>query len=277
MFHPTHHRQSPLWDIGRLASAGLLAALAAGALFAASRPAQTIPPVYSESSVLNSIDPEAPLAVNGYVSIYGKDLAWEEQALAEHHLRNGFLPTSLGGVSVTVDGLLAHLLYVSPTQVNFVVPNILLPGKKTLRMARDGTAGPAVSITLAEVAPALFALDEETVQAVHLDGSLVTREAPADPGEEIVIFASGLGQTLPRPDPGELPTWIGVLARRDVFQVLLDGQPCERILYAGVAPGYAGLYQVNFVVPEDATGTPELRLAVGDARSQENLRLPLSR
>jgi uncharacterized protein (TIGR03437 family) len=253
----------------------LVAALATGALLSA-QTVRTVQPVYAESSIVNSIHSAAPLSINGYVSIYGSDLAWEERRLSDQDLRGGYLPTKLGGVTVLLDSHPAHLLYVSPKQVNFVVPNVLIPKTVNLTVVRDSTAGPTVRVTLTDVAPVVFALNETTVLATHLDGSLVTGEKPAQPGEDLVIYASGLGQTDPPQSAGQLARTAAQIERRNDFKLLLDGERCEAVFYAGVTPGFTGLYQINFRVPQSAETPPELRITLGSRSSQEGLRLPVA-
>lgn len=255
----------------------LVAALTAGVLLSAPRTARTVPPVYTESSIVNSIHPAAPLPINGYVSIFGEDLAWEEHTLTAGAIRGGsYLPTELGGVHVLLDGHSAHLLYVSPKQVNFLVPSFLVPKTVQLQVTRDGTAGPRVPITLVDIAPVVFALNETTILATHMDGSLVTQAAPSRPGEDLVIYASGLGQTAPPLTAGQLARGAAQLSRRSEFRLLLDNQPCEVVFYAGVAPGFAGLYQINFRVPAGLKSSPQLRLGLGDRTSPEGYRLVLN-
>jgi uncharacterized protein (TIGR03437 family) len=60
--------------------------------------------------------------------------------------------------------------------------------------------------------------------------------------------------------------------------VLLDGQPIpvENILYAGITPGFAGLYQIDLRLPTQIGMTPELRIALGDQMSQGSLRLQVA-
>ena len=254
----------------------LVAALTAGVLLSAPRTARTVPLVYTESSIVNSIHPAAPLSINGYVSIFGQDLAWEERILTSDALRGSYLPTELGGVHVFLDGHPAHLLYVSPKQVNLLVPNTLLPRTVQLQVVRDGTAGPRVPITLTDVSPVVFALNGTTILATHMDGSLVTETAPSRPGENLVIYASGLGQTAPPLSAGQLARGAAQISRRSEFRLLLDDQPCEVVFYAGVAPGFAGLYQINFRVPGNQKSSPQLRIGVGDRLSPQGLRLFVS-
>ncbi|MGH9719272.1 MAG: hypothetical protein ACRD8O_03610, partial [Bryobacteraceae bacterium] len=163
---------------------------------------------YSADSITNSASNRSgSLAPNTLASVYGADLAYVTRAVTADDIVAGGLPAALGGVNVFVGGLRAHLLYVSPQQVNFLVPYSLLAGQVDFRVDRDGTRGPTVRLTLAETAPALFQLDPETALAAHADGSVVTREAPAQPDEVIVLYATGLGRTSPDPIAGQLATY----------------------------------------------------------------------
>jgi uncharacterized protein (TIGR03437 family) len=256
---------------------GWLAAATATLLaVAAAAQVRTVPPVYSETSILNSIHPAAPLSINGYVTIYGKDLSWNTASVTEESLRAGTLPTQLGGVRVLLGLHFAHLLYVSPGQVNLLVPNNLLPQSINLTIQRDGTAGQPALITIVESGPVLFSLDADTVLAAHSDGTIVTRENPARAGEIVVVYAGGLGQTKPPQSPGKLAPSAAAIERRKDFQLLLNGEPVNDIVYAGVTPTFAGLYQVNFRVPENLASSRELRITLGEQSSQYNLLLPVA-
>ena len=97
----------------------------------------------------------------------------------------------------------------------------------------------------------------------HGDGSLVTQSAPAKPGEGLVLYAVGLGQTSPpqqtgQPAPSAAPTVTPMLLDFDYRSNALATKPAPdavAALYAGAAPGYVGLYQVNFIVPPVPAGT----------------------
>ena len=91
-----------------------------------------------------------------------------------------------------------------------------------------------------------------------------------------MLWANGLGATDPPLEDGMLPTAAQWLVQMGQFGVWIGGAPIDPglILYAGVAPGYAGLYQVNVRLPTPLQANPELQVAVGDAVSPAGLILP---
>jgi uncharacterized protein (TIGR03437 family) len=176
-----------------------------------------------------------------------------------------------------VGGIFASLLYVSPTQVNFIMPSSLLAGQTNIVLVRDFIATPTAQITLLDAAPALFQADS-TIAAEHADGSLISADSPAHPGEVIVVYGTGLGRTDPTQIDGSIPRSAAPITLLKQLQVLLDGQPipAENIFYAGITPGSAGLYQVNLRLPAEIGATPELRIALGGQMSQGSLRLQVA-
>src|ERR1700720_1278834 len=88
-------------------------------------------PAYSGSSIVNAADNLVePLAPNTIATIYGKNLAYGIKSLTLNDISRGVLPTVLpgSGVRILVGGFLANPYYISPTQINFLVPPNLLPG-----------------------------------------------------------------------------------------------------------------------------------------------------
>jgi uncharacterized protein (TIGR03437 family) len=206
--------------------------------------------------------------------LYGSNLALTTGEATVGGAGPGALPTTLAGVRVIVGGIFAPLLYVSPTQVNFIVPSSLLPGQTSIFLVRNSLVTPTAQITLLDAAPALFA-DNAQIAAQHADGSLISPDAPAHPGEIIVVYGTGLGRTDPTQIDGSVASSAAPIILLDQLQVLLDAQavPVESILYAGITPGFSGLYQINLRLPMQIGATPELRIALGDQMSQGSLRL----
>jgi uncharacterized protein (TIGR03437 family) len=235
---------------------------------------------YSSGSVVNSATGQPVLAPNGFATIYGKDFALVERALTAADMQAGVLPLTLPGtgVRVFVEGIAAPLWYVSATQINFLVPPNLLPKRDaTVVVTALGRTGPAVNVNLAAESPGLFQADPETPVAVRLDGTLVRRDHPIERGAVVVLFATGLGRTLPDAQYREVARQSAWIVRRAEFELKLDGAPvaAKDIRYVGLAPGFAGLYQINLQVPSDTADNPEIRIALGGVESQPGLRLPV--
>jgi uncharacterized protein (TIGR03437 family) len=237
-------------------------------------------PSYSAASILNAASNQADAyAPNTFLSIYGTNLAYATRGLGSGDINGGTLPTVLPGtgVRVWVANIPAHIYYVSPTQINILLPTNLVPGPTQLRVQLDSTYGPPIKLTITSVAPALFQLDARMVIAVHANGQLIEADAPAAPGETVVLFATGLGETVPEPGYGAIPTAAATLKDLDSFAILLDGVKVDarRITYAGVAPGFAGLYQINVQLPDEVGNDPEIRIAAGGVSGVAGLHLAL--
>jgi uncharacterized protein (TIGR03437 family) len=254
-------------------SAAFLAALVFGPALLADAP------FYTSGSIVNSADGQPGLAPNTIGTIYGKGLSYATRTLTPEDVADGVLPTTLPGTGVTVlTGLIAaNVFYVSPTQINFLVPSVLTPGRIDLRVVLNGIAGSAVPVDLAAASPAIYQVDTQTVIATRLDGSLVTADAPARPRDVIVLYATGLGDTLPPPIYANIATMAAPLKQMADFKVLLDGVAVDRslILYAGLAPGFAGLYQINVRLPDAVGGNPQIQIGLVDAISPTGLKLPV--
>lgn len=228
-------------------------------------------PSYTASSIANTAANQAGLySANTLISIYGTNLSTGTQAVSGADVRGGSLPTSLGPapVRVLLDGQFASMYFVSPTQVNALIPTNLLPGLVTLQVVLSGRAGPPVTLRLEESAPALFEAAGRAVIATHGNGPPITADSPAVPGEVVVLYATGLGPTVPQTLPNRIPTAAARLTT-SAFQVWLNGVavPRERILYAGVTPGFAGLFQVNLQLPADTPKDPEIRVGTPERMS----------
>jgi uncharacterized protein (TIGR03437 family) len=233
-------------------------------------------PNYTAAGIVNGASFTTGLAPNTIVSLFGTNLSWDTRGLRSSDIVGGILPTSLANVEVYLEGWPAYLYYVSPTQINFLIPSVLLAGTFNFWVARQGVAGPMVQITLQPAAPALFQTGDGKAIATHLDGSLVSSAKPAGAGEVVTLWTNGLGATNPDVVPGGLPSMAQWLSHMETFNIWLGGTPIDHslVLYAGVAPGFAGLYQVNVRLPQSLPPNPELRLAVGSDMSPAGIILP---
>ncbi|HLK49831.1 MAG TPA: hypothetical protein VKT49_16930 [Bryobacteraceae bacterium] len=236
-------------------------------------------PAYSADSIVNGANFAAgPLAPNSIASLFGTDLAWWEESLTSENTAAGSLPTTLADVRLYVANYVAPLFYVGPRQINFLIPGNLRTGPVTVRVARQGVTGPEVTITLVDAVPNFFRAGDGYVVAQHTDYSLITPAHPARAGEVIVVYATGLGMTHPNPAPGEIPRYPGLMAHLDTLRVTVGGViiPAGQILYAGLTPGWAGLYQINLQLPDKMPPNPELAASVGEQEGAHGLRLATS-
>jgi uncharacterized protein (TIGR03437 family) len=242
----------------------VLAALAGSA-------ARGAAPSYSTESIVNASDyAPGPFAPNSIVSIFGVELSYRVEGLTTHDR----LPDNLADVRVYVANYPVPLIYVSPTQINFVVPSNQTPGKVLVRVSRQGLTGPEVAITVVDAAPQLFKFKDGYVIAQHgADYSLVTADSPAKPGEVIVFYASGLGRTSPNPAPFEIQQTSSKVAGE--LNLSLDGiavNPAD-IWYAGLTPGIAGVYQINLKLSDILGADSEIRASMAGQTSAAGVKL----
>jgi uncharacterized protein (TIGR03437 family) len=222
-------------------------------------------PCYTAASIANSASNLAgPYSTNSFLTIYGINLSNVTKAIGPSDIGAGELPWELSGtdVNVLIGGISAYIYYVSPNQVNVLIPSLLTLGPVTVELENRSLYGPAVEITLAAAAPTLFQADATTVIATHGNGPLVTADSPAAPGEIVVLYATGLGETAPAAICGWLPELAAPLADLADFQVLLNGTAVDPqlILYAGQTPGFAALFQINLQLPANSPPNPEIRI-----------------
>jgi uncharacterized protein (TIGR03437 family) len=143
----------------------------------------------------------------------------------------------------------------------------VLPGAATLVVERQGLSAQA-GVTLADAAPAFYLVENGArLAAEHADGKLITSDLPARPGEIIVIFATGLGRTNPRQIDGVIPRAAAPIVLMDRLTVSVDGTtlPARSVEYAGITPGYPGLYQINIRLPNSFSApVVSVRAIIGD-------------
>ncbi len=202
------------------------------------------------AGVVNAASFQPGLVAGSLATIFVAGILDEDAVLAAERLP---LPPSLGGVSVTVGGFPAALRAVAnrggQEQINFLVP-AEIAGQTSVEVIvrRGAAASAAVTVAVLEAQPAIYTLDGRRAVAVHnADYSLVQPDRPLQAGEYAFVYASGLG-------PGAV-------------RLTLGGTLCE-VQYSGPAPGFPGVYQVNFLAPPGAgSGEADLVLSVGQASS----------
>lgn len=235
-------------------------------------PAIPVAPSVSAGGIVSSATSVAgPVAPNSWVTVYGSNLGATTRSWTDGDFINNGIPYSLDGVSVLLFGAprLAYVGYVSPTQVNFLLPSDLTPTAVTVQVRNPAGITTAIPLTVQASAPQLFTADGKYALGVHTNGNAVAKTNPAVPGETITVYATGLGATSPPLTPGQLPT--SAVSVATVPQVTIGGAAATGVS-ASVVPGAAGVYQISFQVPSNAAnGDLPLIVQVGTASSASTL------
>ncbi len=218
-----------------------------------------------------------PVAPGELVTLFGTNLSSSTQTA-------GFpLPPTLGGTKVTVNGRPAPLSFVSPSQVNIQIPYATSESYATVQVITNDKPSNKITLYTNLSAPGVFTLTSSDgsfppgvgpAAALHSDYSLVTADNPAKAGETLQLFVTGLGAVTPSVADG-VPAPLSTLSLVNDFvsvdildQNLVDSQ--ANVSFAGLAPGFAGLYQINFVVPSGvASGLAYLNVGTLEAYTSE--------
>ena len=210
-------------------------------------------------------------------AIFGRNLAPSTVGATKLPLDN-----VMGNTIVTFNGVPAPLYYVSPDQINAQVPDLFgVFDFVQVQVTVNNTAVSSIeNVPFAAVSPGIFVTRDGNGKAVpaalHLDGTLVTDASPARRGEFLQIYGTGLGSTSPSV-PAGMAAPRQPLARTDSpVRVSIGGVTNMEPQYAGLAPDFAGLYQVNVKVPNSAVSGPQrLNLSVSGFSSQDGLTIPI--
>ncbi|HKE23988.1 MAG TPA: hypothetical protein VKB88_16595 [Bryobacteraceae bacterium] len=224
------------------------------------------------SAVTNGASFQPGFASATWISIFGTNLSQTTRAWQNTDFVDGSLPSSMDGVSVTINGLTAYVQYVSPTQINVLAPDDKTVGPVQIEVTTAQGKSNIFNAQKEQFAPALFSMSGTNyVAALHADYTYVgnpqligaPKSTPAKPGESILIYCTGLGPTSPALPSAQLAPTPAILANS--VQVTIGGIEAP-VAYAGlVGPG---LYQINTTVPNVADGDAPVVAQVGGVQTQ---------
>ena len=243
-------------------------------------------PSFTSAGIQNAASAGPTIGANSFVAIFGGGLAATTHKWGGSDFVNNALPTSLQGVSVSINGEPAYIDFISALQIDILVPPDVPAGPVQIQVTNNGQPSAMISATMSSLAPAFFdfgpvnAAGNQYIAATHADGSpggppnYVTgvNSTPFTEGEIIILYGTGFGPTNPPVPNGKLITTAAKLATTPT--VTIGGQTAE-VQFAGVSE--AGLYQFNVVVPKGLTPgtTPNIDVPVvidlgGGAKTQSN-------
>ncbi len=215
------------------------------------------PPAVGTGGVVNaaSYASEAPLAPGTLISVFGTKLAQNKAGATTLPL-----PMDLGGSSLVIAGMEAPLLYSSDGQVNAMIPfGIGVNARQQMVISRGSSLSVAQGITMAEASPGVFSTDNSGkgqghIYVAHPDSTQTLADTghPAKAGDNIAIYCTGLGEVTP-PVAAGMPAPLDHLTRTVNPVTVTIGGVAAPVQFAGLTPGFAGLYQVNVKVPQGIT------------------------
>lgn len=228
---------------------------------------RTVPsgtPTISNGGVVSASDfgKFTSVAPGSWIEIYGASLAAAASQWSTSDFQNNTAPTSLSGTSVKINGQPAFVYYISPGQVDVQLPGNIASGIQLLTITAAGKTSPLYQVVVNAVepgmdAPASLNLNgHQYVAALFSDGSYALPSGaisglashPANPGETITLYGVGFGPVTPAVPAGQIAQGLTTLSG---FSVTIGGAPAK-VSYAGLAPGFVGLYQFNIEVPKIA-------------------------
>ena len=215
-------------------------------------------PAVATGGIVNAASFEAGVVSGSWITISGTNLSTTTDTWA-NSISNGVLPTSVGGVSVSIGGQSAYISYISPTQVNAIAPNVP-SGQTQVTVSSGGATSAPVTATIEAVQPAFFlwgnyavATTQDYKLAVKNGTFPGTTTTPAAPGDVIILWGTGFGPTSPAaPEGEETPSGTTYNTAGTVSATV--GGKTATVYGAALAPGFAGLYQVAIHIPQLANG-----------------------
>jgi uncharacterized protein (TIGR03437 family) len=208
-------------------------------------------PYIAPAGIMNGVGPtpSAAVAPGSIISIFGQSLASGVQLGPVNPLAQ-----SIGGTIVTITETILPLLFVSPQQINALLPSSLADGKYTLEVQNTGQPEISGTLSVARDAPGLFfSTIGSTAYAVafHADGSLVTTNKPAAGGETISMLGTGFGPYQKSMPDGFFPPNPPPAVADSVVLSVGGTKPTPT---STAAPGFIGIVSTQFEVPSGLPG-----------------------
>ena len=215
-----------------------------------------IPSINSGGAVsAASFSAQSPLPPGAFVSVFGSNLAAQTEVATALPF-----PTEIGGVSLQIAGQAVPLQFVASGQINAVLPfGLDINAAQQVVVQRGPALSAPESVSVSAAQPAVFTQDltgtgPAAAVGVRPNGTsfLVGPEGSLQPGDVVLIFCAGLGEVNPPVTAGTAAPGNPLATTVNPVTVTIGGVPAQ-VVFSGLAPGFAGLYQINAVVPSGVT------------------------
>ncbi|MDP8982702.1 MAG: hypothetical protein M3O35_19160 [Acidobacteriota bacterium] len=209
------------------------------------------PPVVPMNAVANAASGTLQVSPGTIISVYGTKLATGVAVAG-----NLPLPTNLLNSSVNIAGSNVPLIFVSDGQVNAIVPyGISVNTDHQVAVIRGSSLSGPQHLTVGPTSPGIFTTSQTGKgQGIIVDiaNNIVDQNHPVRAGDAIVIYCTGLGEVSP-PVPNGKPAPPSPLSSAVNPVTVNIGGVTVNPFFAGLTPGFPGLYQVNAIVPAGIT------------------------
>jgi minor extracellular serine protease Vpr len=240
-------------------------------------------PTITTAGVVNAASSTGPIAPGSYVSIYGTNLVDTDYLI--NPIGDGPTLTTANDLPLVIDGTTVsfdvpsagisvpgYLTFVGPGQVNVQVP-WELAGQSSVQMKvtvdDNYLFGNVVSVPLAQYTPSFFVGNGTIAAQDAITYAQILSSNPAHSGEILALYANGLGPVTNGPASGAPAPGGPNLANTTTQPVVMIGGQQAQISFWGLAPGFAGLYQINATVPSglNLTGNQQVTVSIGGQTS----------
>jgi len=241
-------------------------------------------PVVTSVNSAGDFGGSTSFAPGSWLEIKGSNLAQSTRQWAGGDFSGSNAPTSLDGVTVTIDGNKAFVAYISPSQINVQAPASTATGNVPLVVTTACCSSAAITVTEAATAPGLLApssfniAGKQYLVALFQDGFTYVGNTnlipgvpfrPAAPGDIVTAYGIGFGPVTPPVSPGVVAGAANSIPNLGIS----FGSTPATVLYAGLAPGTVGEYQFTFTVPSVANGDYPVTFQLGAAKVPQTVYL----
>jgi large repetitive protein len=233
------------------------------------------PPVLAPNGTVNAFNRVGggALSPGTIVEVYGSGLASATSSTGAPPL-----PITFNGTSMLVGGLSAPLFFLSTGQLDLEIPSELAPNQEYMTViSANGALSLPLQIDAVPLQPGVAAYADGHVIAQHANFTLVNAAHPAKPGEVIIIYLLGMGPTNPKVASGQPAPSTEPLARVTVQPTATVDSQNAKVAFAGLTPGYSGLYQIDFTVPSSANSGDLNLVVTQNGVASNTTKLPVQR
>ena len=247
-----------------------------------------LPPSISAQGVVSAsaFGQFTSIAPGSWIEIYGANLSATTRGWTLADFSGINAPTSLDGVKVTIGGEPAFIDYISPGQINALVPSGIPTGAQQIIVTNTAGTSAAYNINVNAVEPGILAPPSFNINgvayavAIFTDGAYAlptgaiagVNSRPAKPGDVVTLYGVGFGPVTPSIPAGQLVQQTNMLSLP--LQLSIGGVPAQ-VLYDGLAPDFTGLYQLNVMVPSAAPGNAALTFTLNGVSGTQTLTIAL--